>query len=114
MKIIITESSRDRLVLNWLNKEFGDLTEVVRDDRTFYVDKDGLPLFYYNQDSKDGYVHINYNRIWVFFESIFGMDDLQTKDILTIWLEETYNLWGATPIQIQFNSYVISWRRPIK
>jgi mannose-6-phosphate isomerase len=45
---------------------------------------------------------------------IFGMDDLQTKDILTIWLEETYNLWGATPIQIQFNSYVIIWKRPIK
>ena len=98
MKIIITESSRDRLALNWLNKEFGDLTEVVRDDRTFYVDKDGLPLFYYNQDSKDGYVHINYDRIWVFFESIFGMDDLQTKKkILKVWLEETYNLKGYTP-----------------
>jgi hypothetical protein len=102
------------LVLKWLNKGFGDLTLVVKDDKTFYVDKDRKPLFFYYQDSKNGYVYVNYERIWVFFESIFGMDDLQTKDILTIWLEETYNIWGATPIQIQFNSYVIIWKRPIK
>ena len=97
MKIIITESKRDRLVLNWLNKEFGDLTEVVKDGITFYVDKDRKPLFYYNWESKDGYVHINYDRIWVFFEDIFGLKYQQTKEILKIWLEETYNLRGFTP-----------------
>jgi hypothetical protein len=98
MKIIITESSRDRLVLKWLNREFGDLTPVVKGNRTYYVDKDRLPLFYYYQDEKNGYVNISYDRMWVFFNSIFGLNYLQIQEILTIWLEETYNLRGLTPV----------------
>ena len=97
MKIIITESSRNRVVLKWLNREFGDLTTAIVGDKTFYVDRDRRPLFYYNQDSKSGDVYINYARIWVFFNSIFGLNTLQTKEILTIWLEQTYNLRGVTP-----------------
>jgi hypothetical protein len=89
--------TKNGIILNWLNKEFGNLTEVVRDDRTFYVDKDRKPLFFYFQDSKIGIVYVNYERIWIFFESIFGLKDPQTKVILTIWLEETYNLRGVTP-----------------
>ena len=83
---------KNSIIIKWLNKEFGNLTEVVRDDRTFYVDEDRKPLFYYYQDSKNGYVYINYDRIWVFFESIFGLKELQTEEILKVWLEETYNL----------------------
>ena len=64
---------------------------------TFYVDRDRRPLFYYYQDSKNGNVYINYDRMWVFFNSIFGLNALQTKEILTIWLEQTYNLRGVTP-----------------
>jgi hypothetical protein len=97
MKIIITESSRDRLVLKWLNKGFGDLTPVVKDDKTFYVDKDRKPLFFYYQDSKNGYVYVNYERIWVFFESIFGLNYSDSQEIVKVWLEETYNLRGVTP-----------------
>jgi hypothetical protein len=88
---------KQELVLKWLNKEFGNLTSVVRDNRTYYVDEDRKPLFYYYQDLKNGNVYINYARIWVFFESIFGLKDLQTEEILTIWLEQTYNLRGITP-----------------
>jgi hypothetical protein len=88
---------KQELVLKWLNKKFGDLTKVVKDDTTYYVDKDRLPLFYYYQDSKNEYVYVNHYRIWVFFEDIFGLNSLQTKEILTIWLEQTYNLRGLTP-----------------
>ncbi len=98
MKIIITESSRDRLVLKWLNREFGDLTPVVKGNRTFYVDKDRKPLFFYYQNEKNGSVYINYERIWVFFESIFGLKRPQTQEIVKIWLEQTYNLRGLTPL----------------
>ena len=88
---------KQELVLKWLNKEFGYLTNVVKDDITFYVDENRKPLFYYYQDQKNGYVYIYYSRIWVFFESIFGLKDLQTQEILKVWLEETYNLRGVTP-----------------
>ena len=104
MKIIITESSRDRVVLKWLNREFGDLTPVVKGIKTYYVDEDRKPLFMYYQDEEIGYVYVNYERIWVFFESIFGLKDPQTQEILTIWLEETYNLRGVIPI---FEMYFI-------
>ena len=88
---------KQELVLKWLNNEFGNLTPVVQRERTFYIDEDRKPLFYYYQDSKNGNVYINYDRIWVFFESIFGLKDPQTKEILKVWLEETYNLKGYTP-----------------
>jgi hypothetical protein len=98
MKIIITENKRDRLALNWLNNKFGNLTKVVNYDRTFYVNKDKKPLFYYYQDDKNKFVFIDYTRIWIFFESIFDMEYEQIQDILKIWLEETYNLSGYLPI----------------
>ena len=88
---------KEKLVLKWLNKEFGDLTPVVKDDRTYYVDKNRKPLFMYYHNEKNGYVYINHKRIWVFFEDIFGLNTLQTREILKVWLEQTYNLRGVTP-----------------
>jgi hypothetical protein len=88
------------------------LTPEVKDEKTYYVDEDRKPLFMYYQDEENGYVYINYDRIWVFFESIFGLNTLQTKEILKVWLEETYNLRGITP----YKSDVIllnRWKRPI-
>jgi hypothetical protein len=103
---------KQELVLKWLNKKFGDLTPAVVDDKIFYVDENRKPLFYYYQGLKNGYVYINYDRIWVFFNSIFGLKDLQTQEILKVWLEETYNLRGVTPTdKSQFKDF--SWRRPI-
>ena len=96
---------KQELVLKWLNKEFGNLTKIVKGDIRFYFDKDRKPLFYYYQDSKNGYVCINYDRIWVFFESIFGLNTLQTQEILKVWLEETYNLRGVTPWLMVLEQY---------
>jgi len=87
-------------VLKWLNKEFGDLTKVVKGSRTFYVGRDRKPLFFYYQDDKNGDVYINYDRIWVFFKTIFGLNDSQTEGIMKVWLEQTYNLRGVTPLFI--------------
>ena len=89
---------KQELVLKWLNKKFGDLTPAVVDDKIFYVDENRKLLFMYFKDSKRGHVYINYERIWVFFESIFGLKDPQTQEILKVWLDETYNLRGLTPI----------------
>ena len=100
MKYIITENKLDKVVITWLNDKFGDLKPIVRDDKTFYVNEDRLPLFYYYQDRKNGYVYINYDEIRSFLESIFGLESLQIKSIITYWLEETYNLKGLTPYRM--------------
>ena len=44
--------NKQKLALKWLNKEFGNLTPIVKDGRTYYVDKDRLPLFFYYQDQE--------------------------------------------------------------
>ena len=31
----------------WLNNNFGGLEKVIKDDRTYYVDSDRKPLFYF-------------------------------------------------------------------
>ena len=99
---------KQELILKWLNKKFGDLTPAVVDDKIFYVDENRKPLFYYYQDEKNGYVYISYSRIWVFFESIFGLNTLQTKEIMKVWLDETYNLRGITP-----TSRPTNWQGPV-
>ena len=105
MKYIITENKLDKVVITWLNNKFGNLKPIVKGDKTFYINEDRIILFYYYQDEKNGYVYINYNEIWSFLESIFGLESLQIKSIITYWLEETYNLKGLTPI-----ISVFTWR----
>ena len=97
MRYIITENKLDKVVITWLNNKFGNLKPIVKGDKTFYINEDRIILFYYYQDEKNGYVYINYNEIWSFLESIFGLESLQIKSIITYWLEETYNLKGLTP-----------------
>lgn len=87
----------EKSALKWLNMLVGDLTKVVKGSRTFYVNKDGLPLFYYYHFKKNGDVDISYDIIWSFFESNFNMNDFQIREILKVWLSETYNLKGLTP-----------------
>jgi len=91
------ENKLDKVALTWLNNNFGNLKPVVMDDKTYYVNEDRLPLFYYYQDEKNGYSYINYNEIWSFLESIFGMNYQQIRGVIKDWLEETYNLKGLTP-----------------
>jgi hypothetical protein len=98
MKIIITESRLNSAVLKWIDKEFGNLTEIVKGEGTYYVDQDGLPLFMYFQEDKSRFVYISYDRIWQLLQSIFGIKYEQIQDILRIWLEETYNFKGCEPL----------------
>ena len=44
-----------------------------------------------DQESKNGYYYINYDRIWSFFEFYFDMESKEIKDLIT------YNLRVLTP-----------------
>ena len=92
--------NKQKLSLKWLNKEFGNLTPIVKDHRTYYVDKDRLPLFFYYQDKEKGWIYINHYRIWSLLESIFSVKDLEIKELLKVWLEDIYNLRGYTPTTV--------------
>ena len=103
MKFLITENKLNKVALTWLNNNFGNLKPIVIRDETYYVNEDRLPLFYYYQDIKNGPVYINYDEIWSFLESFFGMEYKQIRGVIMDWLEETYNLKGLTPYNRNFS-----------
>ena len=98
MKYIITENKLDKVSLTWLNNNFGNLKPIVKGYQICYINDEKIPLFYYYQNEKNGYVYISYDEIWSFLESIFDMDYQQIQGVIKDWLEEAYNLKGLTPI----------------
>ena len=89
--------NKQKIIFKWLNKEFGNLTPVVNDDKTFYVDEDGEILFYYKNNIHDRLVYINYNKIWLLLKNIFIMTDNEIRVLLEVWLYETYGLTKRIP-----------------
>ena len=105
--------NKQKIILKWLNKEFGNLTSVVNDDRTFYVDKDRLPLFvHYHNSQKSRHIYSNYDRIWLFLESVFIMKHSEIRELLKMWLKDTYNLGEYIP-GVVISPISFSWRIPI-
>jgi hypothetical protein len=99
MKIIITESRLSKVIVKWLDNEYGNLTQVVRGKMVSYVDQDGLPiLIYYRNKNNNGGVYVNFQKVWELLGIIFGMNRQQIQVMLKIWLEETYNIKGYTPV----------------
>jgi hypothetical protein len=99
-KITFVKGDLREAGLSWLNEIYGNLKPVEKDDKIFYVDGERKPLFmYYKEDyeSKNGYYYINYDRIWSFFEYYFDMESKEIKDLIKVWLGETYNLRVLTP-----------------
>jgi hypothetical protein len=104
--------NKQKIILKWLNKEFNDLTSVVRGDRTYYVDKDRLPLFFYYQDKSTGIINISDDRIWLLLETIFVMNNPDVRELLNIWLSRTYNLRKRIPLRYGMVSEDF-WTTPI-
>ena len=75
--------------------QFNNLTPVEMNNKIYYVDKDGLFLFYYFPNDKN--VYINYERIWSFFYDVIGLKSIEIQDIIKNWLEKNYNLSGLKP-----------------
>jgi hypothetical protein len=91
---------KQELILKWLDKEFGDLTKVVKGDKTFYIDDVGKIIFYYYQKLINGILYVNNDRVLFLIESIFGLEELETEFIFEVWLKETYNLRGFIMVRI--------------
>ena len=90
--------------LSWLNEIYGNLKPDTDKHKIFYVDGERNPLFMYDVRAQLKkimnylYYYIDYYRIWSFFESYFGMEYNEIQDLMKVWLGETYNLKGLTPI----------------
>ena len=56
-------------------------------------------------DRKNDYVFINYDDIWSVLENKFGLKLTEIKELTEIWLDETYNLRGITPLNDWYLNY---------
>lgn len=104
MDIIISKPQLVRVVLSYLNTNFGNLTQKTRSeypDSVFYVNSDNEVLMQYDK----GYdkVYLEHTKIWAKIESLFPLSYRETQLIIMIWLDKTYNLSGVTPDQWGLN-----------
>ena len=99
MKYIITENKLNNVALRWMNQNFGpDQLEIVKSKdypSSVFFKKTGKVVM--EQDKETKFFWFSHKEIWSFFESFFGMEDEQIREVLRYWLEETLKLKGYTP-----------------
>ena len=100
MKFIITENQKERIVLNWMNKNFSpNQLEVIEHPdypNSIFYKKNGIVVMEQDKKTKEFWFH--YDKIWSFFESFFSMKYKEIRGLLEIWLEEAFKLKGYTAV----------------
>ena len=111
MDIIINKPQLVRVVLLYLNKYFGNLTQKTSSkypDSVFYVNSDNEVLMEYDKEFDK--VYLEYTKIWEKIQYMFSLDYMETRLIMDIWLEETYKLKGIRPLRSNLEPFP-SWTR---
>lgn len=111
MNIIVDRPKLVRVVLLFLNNNFGNLTPKTTEkypNSVFYVNPNNEIMMEYNQ--KNYLVYINYDDIWSKIESLFHLNYGDVQSIIKVWLEEKpYELVGVTP-EIPYHKPKGSWK----
>ena len=94
MKFIITENKLEKVAIKWMNQNCSpDQLEIVKSEKnpnSIFYKKNGKIVMM--QDKKHKHFWFDYDEIWSFFESFFGMEYEQIQEVLRYWLEETFKL----------------------
>jgi hypothetical protein len=93
MKLIITESKRNDIVIKWLDKYYGDLrksSSPMNFRFIHYKDENNQTVFLFNLNT--GIVTITNKSLYHYLNDMFGLTRYQLNDILTPWFEQSYNL----------------------
>ena len=103
MKYIITEGQNEKLIIKYLNNEYGDLEEYTREKNpnSVYLVKD--KKVYMEYELKSGDLWVDYRTIWIDLKNIFGLKDSEIEHIITKWVEETYKLRDVTPCSLNLD-----------
>ena len=97
MKYIITENQNEKLIIKYLNNEYGDLEEYRTDEHpnSVYLVKDNK--VYKELDTKYNGLYVDYTTIREDLINIIGGKYDEIKRIIKKWVEETYKLRGVSP-----------------
>ena len=112
MDIQVNEHQLERVVIKWLNKHFGNLTQKKHKDHpesVFYVNSGNEVIMEYNQENERVYIH--YDHIWSKIESLFHLNYGETQSIMKVWVEEDYKLGGVTPLIFESHFSKLRWKR---
>ena len=93
MNIIIDRPQLVRVVLRYLNMNFGNLTPKTSSrypNSIFYVDSDEKVLMEYEKENKDFY--ISHPHLWKKINSLFLIGMFDTEQILEHWLINAYHI----------------------
>ncbi len=106
---VIKENKLNQIAVKWLNDEYGDLIpfETEKYPNHIFYRKGKEIIFDYNK--KNGNVYVDYNEIWSFLQSMFGMEYQQIQDLTKEWVEEHYKLRVTTTDGL-WDNYKIGWR----
>ena len=108
MRIIITESKREKAAFWWLNKYFGDVVPYSSDyypNNIFFI-KDGEVVFEFF--SKNNSLSIRRVGIWSVLETHFGLDYFDVQRITTQWINDKFNLNAVRSHEVENRP---KWRR---
>jgi hypothetical protein len=100
MDIQVNRNQVFRVVIKWLNKNYGNLTQKTHKDypnKVFYVNSGDYVMMEHNQETNR--VWIDREGIWSKVESIFHLSLRDVRAIMSTWLEETYKLEGVMPLE---------------
>ena len=99
MKYIITESKLDKVVIKYLNNEYGDLEKYITNkypDNIFFIKDEKVYM-----EREKNVLWVDYYTIWTDLQNIFSLKDSEIEHIITHWVKETYKLRGVRPHEIR-------------
>ena len=93
MKLIITESQKDRiiekLIFKFLDKQNYNQLEIK--DRIYFVKNIGDELAEIRFDKSDGWCYISYELV-SFFSRMFSIEESDSESIIGRWVEHTLQM----------------------
>jgi hypothetical protein len=91
MKYVITESRLEKLAINWLNNNYGDL-DLIHTEKTplsnFYM-KNKNVIFDYRIKTKEIFITMD---IWNFLKNFLSMEYKEISKLLIKWVEDNFNI----------------------
>ena len=90
MKVVITESKRDRLVFKWLDDNYGNMNVVYEDNPRYitFTDVNDEDIFLYNVNSDT--LSIMSPEVQTGLKTMFGLSRDVMNSIVKPWMESLY------------------------
>ena len=88
MKLIITESKRDKIVIDWLDKYYDDIVVVQKNYSYYQFFKNGYLIFIVVGTA----FVVTHFSLYSHITNLFGLDEETLTPIINSWMSDNYGL----------------------